>query len=110
MPELESIKNSNVTIAYLESDFNKTAKGKKILGLTELVTSKNKWAIDYDFTITIYTENIKELTDDQLAILVYHELLHVGVDGDKYSVKPHDLEDFKVIIDKYGAYWDTVNI
>lgn len=32
-----------------------------------------------------------------------------GTDGGEvYSVKKHDLEDFKVIIDKYGTDWATV--
>jgi hypothetical protein len=41
---------------------------------------------------------------------MFHELLHVeiepGPEGSEiYSVRKHDLEDFKLIIDKYGTDW-----
>ena len=49
-------------------------------------------------------------TEDQMRILLFHELLHIGIefteDGqEKYSIKPHDYEDFKIIIDRYGTDW-----
>ena len=41
---------------------------------------------------------------------MFHELLHVGIEpgpegSEIYSVRKHDLEDFKLIIDKYGTEW-----
>ena len=106
-PELEPLKHSNTTITYLTSEYEKKAKGNLVLGLTEKVPTKNKWAITSDFTITIYLENIKHFTPEQERVLMLHELLHIGVaeDGKAY-IKPHDLEDFRTIIDEYGAYWD----
>ena len=111
VPELADIRTSHdTTIVFLSSDYVKKSQGKLVFGLTEVVPSKNKWAIDADFTITIYEENIKDFTEEQKRILLEHELLHIGIgkDGKKY-VKPHDLEDFRSIIDKYGAYWDEVD-
>lgn len=106
-PELAPIKDAGITVTFLQSDYVKKSQGKLVFGLTEKVASKNRWAIPSDFTITIYTKNIKDFTDDQVKILLEHELLHIGVDKDgKFYVKPHDLEDFRSIIDKYGAYWD----
>ena len=59
-PELSYIKNSHVRIAYLESDQAKKAdKDKLVLGECEKVAAKNKWAIAYDFTITLF-KNIKK--------------------------------------------------
>lgn len=108
LPALRPIKDQAVTIIFLESDYKKMMKGKKVCGLTEKVGSKHKWAIPADFTITIYTQNIQKFTDEQVKILLEHELMHIGVDEDrKMYVKPHDLEDFREIIDKYGAYWDA---
>jgi hypothetical protein len=45
-----------------------------------------------------------------MEILLYHELLHVGIkeDGEGeyiYSVNPHEIEDFKTIINQYGMDW-----
>ena len=48
--------------------------------------------------------------DKQMEILIYHELLHVGVeekdDGNViYFIVPHDLEEFTKVIDQYGEGW-----
>ncbi|WP_458457521.1 putative metallopeptidase [Pseudobutyrivibrio sp.] len=112
IPGLEHIKEARPMITFLESEYEKKSQGKVILGLTEKVPSKNKWALQSDFTITIYTENLKKYNfdEEQERILMYHELLHVGIDDGRYYVKPHDLEDFREIINQYGAYWDEKNL
>ena len=110
-PELAYIKDSRVKIAYLESDQSKKVDTDKlVLGECEKVQAKNKWAINYDFTITLFKNNLVGLSADQIKIVMFHELLHVGIemgaDGDEvYTVRKHDLEDFKLIIDKYGTEW-----
>lgn len=110
-PELAYIKDSRVRIAYLESDQSKKAdKDKLVLGECEKVAAKNKWAIAYDFTITLFKNNLIGLSPAQIKIVIFHELLHVGIepgaDGDEiYSVRKHDLEDFKIIIDRFGTEW-----
>lgn len=109
--ELRYIRNSRVRIAYLESDSSKKAgEDKLVLGECEKVQAKNRWAINYDFTITLFKNNCVGLSEDQIRIVMFHELLHVGIepgpDGEElYSVRKHDLEDFKIIIDKYGTDW-----
>lgn len=102
--------NSEATIIYLGSDYAKTSKGKTVFGECEKVADKNKWAIPCDFTITVYEPNCVGMTRDQLKILLFHELLHVGIkydnDGtEKYYIRPHDYEDFKIVIDRYGTDW-----
>lgn len=109
---LADIRNSEATIIYLGSDCPKKSKGKVVLGECEKVANKNKWAIPCDFTITVYEPNCFGLSRDQIKILLLHELLHVGIkfedDGtEKYYIKPHDYEDFKVITDRYGTDWGT---
>lgn len=84
----------------------------RVLGQCEKIQDKYKWSIPCDFTITVFEPNVEGLTDEQIRILLFHELLHVGInrDGDKesYFVNPHDLEDFKLIVDKYGTDWNIV--
>ena len=109
-PLLTDIANSHATIIYLGSDNPKTAKGKTVCGEAEKVQDKNKWAIPADFTITVFEPNTAGFTEEQMRILLFHELLHIGIefteDGqEKYSIRPHDYEDFKVIIDRYGTEW-----
>ena len=111
-PSLTDIANSQATIIYLGSDNPRTTKGKTIYAECEKVQDKNKWAIPCDFTITVYEPNTVAFTEDQMRILLFHELLHVKIefteDGqEKYGIRPHDYEDFKEIIDRYGTEWSS---
>lgn len=110
MPELQYIKNSGVQIVYLQSDQLKTSGGKVVHGECEKIPAKYKWALSADFTITLFENNNVGFTDEQMEILIFHELLHIGIEkklsGEEvYSCEPHDLEDFKLVIDKYGTDW-----
>ena len=107
-PELEDLRNSDVTIICLASDQEKKSNGKLIFGQTEKIADKYKWGIPCDFTITIFDPNVAYWTANQMKILMLHELLHVGVDGDRLYIRPHDLEDFKSIIAEYGVDWAEV--
>lgn len=110
---LEDIRESEVTIVYLSSDLKKMSNGKAVLGQCEKVAEKYKWGLPCDFTITVFEPNVIGFTEEQFRILIFHELLHVGIGCDKhnaesYNVKPHDLEDFKLIIDRFGTDWNEV--
>ena len=109
-PELAEIRESDVTIMYLSSDSEKKKAGKLVCGQCEKVPDKYKWAVPCDFTITLFEPNIERFTDEQIKILLYHELLHVGIirDGNEetYFCRPHDIEEFEDIISRYGLKWD----
>ena len=107
---LTDVANSHATIVYLSSDKAKTGKDKVVNAECEKISDKYKWGIPADFTITVYEPNVENFTDDQMRILLFHELLHVGVefkeDGtEHYYTRPHDYEDFKIITDRYGTEW-----
>lgn len=108
-PSLAYIRDSQVTIIYLSSEHEKKENGKVIGGQCEKIPIKYKWAIPCDFTITVFEPNVERFTDDQIRILLFHELLHVGIrmDGneEEYYIVPHDVEDFKEILDRYGIGW-----
>ena len=64
----------------------------------------------YDFLIIVYEKNCAHMDDQQLEILLEHELLHVGYSEDKdgnpvYSINPHDYGEFEQIERKYGNHW-----
>lgn len=96
------------TIIFLESNHQKKSKRRKVFGLCEKVQEKNKWAIPADFTITFYKPHMELLQEWQQAVVVYHELLHVGYEGEDepMSTIPHDIEDFRKVIDMFGSHWD----
>lgn len=109
-PELAYIKNSQVRIIYLVSNQAKKSGAKIVHGECEKIPAKYRWAIPADFSITLFAPNNEHMNDRQLEILLFHELLHVGIEPadngeESYSIVPHDLEDFKVVIDKFGTDW-----
>ena len=111
---LIDIRNSRATIIYLTSENKKMAKGKKVCAECEKVPDKYKWSVPADFTITVFLPNVEGFTEEQKRILMFHELKHVGIifnaDGSEtYLVIPHDYEDFKEIIDRYGTDWSKSN-
>lgn len=104
-PELSDLRGADIQVLLLSSEAEKKTGDKLVFGQCEKVPQKYKWGIPCDFTITIFDKNIVDFSDEQLRILIFHELLHIGIDEDKLYVKKHDLEDFKTIIDLYGTDW-----
>lgn len=109
-PALIHVRDSEATIIYLSSEHGKTADGKLVLGQCEKIQDKYKWAIPADFTITLFEPNIEALSEEQIRLVILHELLHVGIrydnDGNEvYFVEPHDVEDFRLLIERYGLDW-----
>ena len=105
-PILKYLIGAPIKIVYLESTLRKKNHGKFTLGQCEKVQEKNKWGIPADFTITIFEPNVRGMSEEQIKILLTHELLHIGEDFN--SVRPHDLEDFKYIIDRFGVNWAEI--
>ena len=111
-PLLAPIRDSQATICYLSSDRAKRSKGRAVYGECERVRDRDKWAVPCDFTITVYEPNCAGMDEEHLSRLLLHELLHVGIDVDedgneRYSVRPHDLEDFRECVDRWGVDWAT---
>lgn len=110
---LIDIRNSQATIIYLSSDYVKTDKGKAVLGQCERIQDKYKWGIPADFTITLFEPNIEGKSLEAIRRIIFHELLHVGIEfkddsTESYSIRPHDIEDFKLLIDRWGTDWSEV--
>ncbi|MBR1470673.1 MAG: hypothetical protein IJ600_03410 [Lachnospiraceae bacterium] len=105
VPELSHL--AGAEIIYLSSTAKKKSHRKRVLGQCEKVAEKNKWAIPCDFTVTLFEPNLMALSDEQIVMVIFHELLHVGAGDDieQGHIIPHDLEDFKLMIDKFGPHW-----
>lgn len=102
--------NLDVSIGYLRSDKEKKSKGRLVCGECIPVKEEYRWCCPYDFLIIVYGPNTAGMTEEQLKILLYHELLHVKVDYNKdgdpiYGTNPHDVEDFRTILERYGMDW-----
>jgi len=111
---LVDIANSTATIIYLSSEHKKASNGKPVYAECEKISDKYKWGIPCDFTITVFEPNCEGMTDEQKRILIFHELLHIKIDfredgTESFGINPHDLEDFKLIIDRFGTDWSKVD-
>ena len=100
-------RDSLIRIVYFESDLDKRKGGGLVYAECHKVRPREQAYVSYDFIIVFYTPNADIMTDAQRDILMYHELLHVGMDltGSPRLV-PHDIEDFKTILDQYGMLCD----
>lgn len=93
-------------IKYLMSDKKKMSNRKVVYADCEKVKDKFKALIGVDFIITFYEPNIDGLSQEQMEILMWHELKHIGFENDKCFIIPHDIEDFANIIEQYGIDWN----
>ena len=104
--DLLPIEQSGMRICFITSTEWKRSNGKLVFADTRIV--KGVWTafVPYDFIITFDTRNVNLLDEQQIRILMWHELKHCGVSPTgQYYVVPHDIEDFSDIIDKYGHNW-----
>ena len=91
-------------IFYMTCDKPKKNGTKIVLADCEKLTDKVSALTGYDFMITFYKDS-EGLTMVGHRILMEHELSHVGWDGEKKSIIPHDVDEFRGIIEKYGLDW-----
>lgn len=104
--ELQWIENTGMRIGFVSSDKQKKSKDREVYGECMKVKEIYQLYTPYDFLIIFYGPNIEGLDYDQLKILMFHELLHVGVDSDgEPKIVPHDIEDFSLILERYGLGW-----
>lgn len=107
--ELQWIPKAGIKVGFLESDRAKKKDGKIVLGECIRVRDLFKCFIPHDFLIVVYAPNVIGMTRDQLKILLHHEFLHIGIDESgeeiRYINNPHDIEEFREIIEKYGIDW-----
>ena len=110
--ELVDVKQSTARIGYLESNKAKKKNGRQIFGECRRVKDSEKWCNPYDYEIIIYQPNVQELSEKQLEILIFHELLHIDISENKkgeevFHVKSHDVAEFMCIINEFGLDWDN---
>lgn len=103
------MEEDELKIAFLESTKAKRHNDTIVYGDCQKLSEKQRLMSGYDFAITFYADGMS-LPDEKKAILMEHELMHIGVDIDepkKKFIAPHDLSDFKDIVHKYGVDWPS---
>lgn len=109
VPGLRWIREAGVRIAFLKSYKEKKHSGKPVLGECTKVQPLYGPFCPYDFLITVFAANMAGLSLNQLKVVLWHELLHIGMNEKNgtltYVVEPHDIEDFREIVDRFGLDW-----
>ncbi len=107
VPELRWICEAGISVGVLSCYKPKRSGGRDVFGECAKVEGKYKPFCPFDFLIIIYELNITGMTENQLKVLLWHELRHIGWDFDKQKAKiiPHDIEDFYSIIGRFGIRW-----
>lgn len=104
-PELEALDVPAVRIVCQWCNQEKKSQGKRVYADTTVVQKKYKQFIDCDFVITFYRPNCDALDAEHMKRLAFHELLHCGYEDEKHFIVPHDFEDFRECVNRWGADW-----
>ena len=102
------ILNAGIAVGFVGSNKKKkVSKDHIVFGECKQISELHRLFCPYDFLIVIYEENTAGFTDEQMKILIWHELNHIGIDekGKAYK-KAHDVEEFDDIIREFGLYWN----
>ena len=105
-PEFKFIKELDIKIGYVISQQRKQGEKTTYADCRKVQEVYQAW-LPYDFIITFYERNTGFLNDNQLKVLMKHELKHVGIGMRGLKIEPHDIEDFKDIISEYGMEWNS---
>jgi len=108
-PDLAWLRECRVRIGYVMSSKDKKKDDRIVFAECHKVKPLWQAFIPYDFVIVFYEPNTMMMDDEQREVLMYHELLHIGMEDNGYlKLRPHDIEDFRVILDQYGMDWNAV--
>ena len=101
--------NVDVTnVRFVEHYYGKPTK---ILAQCHAVGSLFSYFTHCYYIIEFACPSFYDLTDNQKEIILLHELFHIPPGGtdpeDKMfmKIRPHTIQDFSPIIDKYGTDW-----
>lgn len=108
--ELQYISELDIKVGYVKSYEAKIKDGRVIYGDCRKVNEIFQCFIPFDFIITLYEPNIMLLSENQIKVLLWHELRHIGINErtlkTEYKLMPHEVEDFHSILDRFGTRWN----
>lgn len=109
--ELKYITDNGVAVGIVASETEKKKGGNLVYADCRKVSEMYRLFTPFDFIITVYEPNCMHLSPNQMKVLVFHELLHVGAertdkDEVKLSIRAHDFEDFRIIVKRFGEDWN----
>lgn len=61
----------------------------------------------FEYVIEVYRINCLGMTPAKLTALLYHQLRHIGAEGE---IIPHHVQDFSEIVQAFGGHWFYLDI
>jgi hypothetical protein len=61
----------------------------------------------FEYVIVVYTQNCIGITPAKLAVLLWHQLRHIGAEGKLIS---HHIQEFSEIVAAFGSNWFHLDI
>jgi len=112
--KFDQLKHIPVASILFVENLDGKGKSKNKIKLAEVRKIPERWydmiyqlsGKKFDYMIEFYRENIDRKTPEQILIALYHELRHIGLDGDLIH---HDNEDFTEIAAAIGFDWTGDN-
>ncbi len=113
--KFEELKDAPIkNILFVDNLNSKKKAGSKVV-FAEIGKIPGKWqdvlyqttALYFEFMLTVYRENIANMSRAQIVALIYHELRHIRRDEFGNKIVGHDIEDWHEMHSKLGHNWAT---
>lgn len=103
--ELNHLRNAVNAILFLE-DMNWEEKSGKRSWIARIAKTNKQFREMTGYYYIMETRNfyIERMSQEQIIALLYHELRHIGKDGDLVE---HDIEDWSNMVATFGVDWAT---
>jgi hypothetical protein len=105
-PEFSFIKEFDIKIGYIRAYESKNSKGRPMFAECRKISGSYQAYLPFDFLIAFYDPNVIILTENQQKIVMYHELRHIEMTPQGFTIRPHDIEDFENILREHGLNWN----
>ena len=104
---LDLVKENNLNWVDIEQiEFVSSIKKNKKFADIRTIRYPASLYTNKQYLITTYA-SFDELNDKKKRIVLLHELLHIG---ENRKLQKHDIEEFAVIIKKYGFWREDKNV
>lgn len=93
-----------VNIGFIFRDEAPNSGGKITLGKASVVPAHMRPYVDFEFMIWLAEDKWHLANDLQKRALVDHELAHCIFKEGNPAMRPHDIEEFNDILERYGLW------
>lgn len=85
---------------------NKSPSKKTWIARIQKTNNQFSEMTGYNYILETRKWFIDQFSREQLALLLYHKLMHIDTDG---TLRTHDVEDWNNIIATFGTHWNKPN-